>query len=63
MICLTIAIMFLITNSYSKTDHLSEKREISVSLTSFNTSKNSIQQNEQQSSSIDNSNLTVKLSN
>ena len=51
------------TNSHSETDHLSEKREISVSSTLFNTSEDSVQQNKQLQSSINNSNLTVRLSN
>ena len=63
MTCLTIVIMSSITNSHSETDHLFEKREISVSSTSFNTSEDNIQQNEQLQSSINNSNLTVRLSN
>ena len=55
--------MSLTINSYSKTDHLSEKREILISSMSFNTSEDSIQQNEQLQSSINNSNLTAELSN
>ena len=50
-------------NSHSETDHLSEKREISVSSMLFNTLEDDVQQNKQLQSSIDNSNLTVRLSN
>ena len=55
--------MSLTTNSHFETDHLSEKREIFVSSMLFNTSKNDVQQNKQLQSSIDNSNLIVRLSN
>ena len=55
--------MSLTTNSHSKTDHLFEKRKISVSSMSFNISKNDVQQNKQLQSSINNSNFTVRLSN
>ena len=55
--------MSLTTNSHSETDHLFEKREIFVSSMLFNTSKNSVQQNEQLWFSIHNSNLTVRSSN
>ena len=51
------------TNSHFETDHLFKKKEISVSLTSFNTSEDNIQQNKQLQSSINNLNLTAKLSN
>ena len=55
--------MSLITNSHSETDYLFEKKEIFISLTSFNILKDSVQQNEQLQSSINNLNFIAKLSN